>query len=253
MGYATAILGCEWLLEHGADTNVRSGKCKETPLFAAIRSGSTRLVRMLLDHGADPAISDADGMTPFMLAAATGAGDILELLEHAGAETTLPRGSQFLAACARGDTSSVQALLKVEPDIVTNLGERAISAFCRMAELGRAIGVQTCLEAGFPVGGAGQDGATALHFACYCGWAEVASLLIKAGAPLEVRDSTYSATPLGWALEGLLWNRNPKGDFIRIVQELLAAGASDENLRDRLKGEDANNPAMLELLSALGA
>ena len=250
-GYERAMLGCEWLLDHGADPNVRSGKCLETPLFAAIRSGSTRLVRMLLDHGADPGIPDVDGQTPYMLAAATGAGDILELLEQAGADTTLPGGAQFLAACAQGDTATVQEMLKSEPNLVSNLGEHAINAFCRMAELGRIVGVQTCLDAGVPVGGVGPDGGTALHFACYCGWADVVSLLINAVAPLEVEDSTYHGTPLGWALEGLLYNRNRRGDPIRIVRELLAAGASDENLRMRLDGDDAENPALVELMAAL--
>lgn len=251
-GYERAMLGCEWLLDHGADPNVRSGKCEEAPLFAAIRSGSTRLVRMLLEHGADPTIADVDGQTPYMLAAATGAGDILKLLEQAGADTTLQPGAQFLAACALGDSVKVREQLKSEPNLVTNLGDQAIHSFCRMAELGRIVGVQTCLDAGFPAGGVGPYGGTALHFACYCGWADAASMLIKAGAPLEVRDSTYNAPPLGWALEGLLWNRNPKGDFIRIVRELLAAGASDENLRERLESDDAENPAMVELMEALG-
>ena len=56
----------------------------------------------------------------------------------------------------------------------------------------------------------------------------------------------------GWVLEGFLWNRNPKGDGIRIVRELLAAGASDENLRQRMESDDAENPAMRELIAALG-
>ena len=250
--YANAMKGCEWLLDHGADPNVRSGECLETPMFPAARHGNTWMVKMLLDHGADPNIRNKDGLTPYMFAAVTGAGDVLELLAASGADTSLPGSGQFLADCALGRTDKVHAALRSDPDIVSRLTDRERSVICKMAEMGRTIGVKTCLDAGFPSDTRGEENATPLHFACYCQWADVASVLIQAGAPLEIRDATYDGTPLAWVLEGFLWNPNPKGDGIRIVKELLAAGASDENLRQRLETDDGANPKMQELVAALG-
>lgn len=250
--YEKAMKGCEWLLNHGADPNIRSSECQETPLFPAARHGNVWMVKMLLDHGADPNIRNKDGLTAYMFAAVTGAGDVLELLAAAGADTSLPGAGQFLADCALGHIEKVQAALRSDPDIVSRLTNIERSVICKMAEMGRTLGVKTCLEAGFPADTLGEGKATALHFACYCQWAETASVLINAGAPLELRDANYDATPLGWVLEGFLWNRNPKGDGIRIVRELLEAGASDENLRHRMESDDAENPAMLELVAALG-
>jgi ankyrin repeat protein len=250
--YERAMLGCEWLLDHGADPNLPSGECKETPVFPAVKNGNLRLAKALLDHRTDPNISNADGLTAYMFAAVTGAGDLLELLAERGANTTLPGHGQFLADCAEGQTDRVQAALLADPDLILKLSDKERSAICKMAEMGRTLGVKTCLEAGIPIDTLGEGNATALHFACYCQWDETAWLLIKAGAPLEVRDGTYNATPLGWVLEGFLWNRNAKGDGIRIVKELLAAGADDENLKQRLQTDDAENPAMIELMQALG-
>jgi len=41
---------------------------------------------------------------------------------------------------------------------------------------------------------------TPLHGAGWAGWPEVVSLLLEQGADSTVRDPTYGATPLGWAL-----------------------------------------------------
>jgi hypothetical protein len=41
--------------------------------------------------------------------------------------------------------------------------------------------------------------ATALHHAVYSGSLETVKVLVEAGAPLDVKDSAYGGTPLGWA------------------------------------------------------
>ncbi len=251
-GYENAMRGIEWLLEHGANPNVRSGECKETPLFPAVKNGNLRLVKMLLDHGADVNGADSEGRTPYMFAAVTGAGDVLEMLAARGADTNLPPPSPFLADCAMGRLDHVKEALQRDPNLVANLSDKERSVICKMAEMGRTVGVRTCLDVGFPIDTRGDENATALHFACYCQWDETASLLIDRGAPLEIRDATYDGTPLAWVLEGYLHNRNANGDGIKIVKHLLAAGASDENFRQRMETTDAENPAMIELLAALG-
>ncbi|KAJ3114657.1 NAD(P)H-quinone oxidoreductase subunit 5, chloroplastic [Phlyctochytrium bullatum] len=48
--------------------NVRAGKKQRTPLHSAAGMGSLGCIQILLEHGADPGMKDADGNTPLMLA-----------------------------------------------------------------------------------------------------------------------------------------------------------------------------------------
>jgi hypothetical protein len=82
------------------------------------------------------------------------------------------------------------------------------------------------LEAGWPVDGRGQHGATPLHWAAWHGNTEMARELLGRGAPLEVTDADYDGTPLNWAVYGSVHGWNCKtGDYAGTVEALLAAGA----------------------------
>jgi ankyrin repeat protein len=50
--------GAEWLIGLGADVN-EANKAGETPLIIAVQQRDTRLVRLLLQHGADPDHTDS--------------------------------------------------------------------------------------------------------------------------------------------------------------------------------------------------
>lgn len=77
----------ELLLAHGADPNQRMRSSTETrtvfthqwlfeegatPFLRAAQSGDLTLMRLLLEHGADPAIATEDGVTPLMVASGIG-------------------------------------------------------------------------------------------------------------------------------------------------------------------------------------
>jgi ankyrin repeat protein len=62
------------LLERGADPNRRGSPNAPPPLILAAGDTDPTLVTLLLAHGADPAIEDADGVTP--LARAVSAGSL---------------------------------------------------------------------------------------------------------------------------------------------------------------------------------
>jgi hypothetical protein len=57
--------------------------------------------------------------------------------------------------------------------------------------------------------------------------------------PLDLPDANHGSPPLGWACHGAQWCRNAKGDYVAVVEALLAAGA------------DANAPANSEGTSML--
>lgn len=58
-----------WLLERGADVNaVRQDDLKATALMTAAKAGEVALVELLLEHGADPSLTNSEGQTALDLA-----------------------------------------------------------------------------------------------------------------------------------------------------------------------------------------
>jgi hypothetical protein len=51
-------------------------------------------------------------------------------------------------------------------------------------------------------------------------------LLLERGAPVDIEDPCYHATPLGFALHDcLVEKRHPEGQFGPVVKSLIAAGS----------------------------
>ncbi|HEY0670142.1 MAG TPA: ankyrin repeat domain-containing protein [Sphingobacteriaceae bacterium] len=75
------------------------------------------------------------------------------------------------------------------------------------------------------------DGATALHWASFCGRDKLVDRLIKADAVIDAKDTEHKSTPLGWALHALMKNdkMNAHNQF-SCIKMLLRAGADKEKL-----------------------
>lgn len=77
-----------------------------------------------------------------------------------------------------------------------------------------------------------RDGATALHWASFCGRDKLVAKLIEAGAEIDRRDKTYNGTPMDWAIHVLA---NEKTGYYfhqsECIKLLLKAGA-DVSLLD---------------------
>ena len=75
------------------------------------------------------------------------------------------------------------------------------------------------------------DGASALHWAAFCGRDLLVDRLIKANAVIDLKDNTYNSTPLGWAIHALTTedkaNAHNQESCIKL---LLQAGADIEKL-----------------------
>jgi hypothetical protein len=84
----------------------------------------------------------------------------------------------------------------------------------------RTAAVRLLLEAGWAVETVGQ-GATALHWAAWHGNAEMVRALVERGAPPDVRDARFGATPAGWAQHGRenSWHRGT-GDYAAVMAML---------------------------------
>src|SRR5262249_2990419 len=69
---------------------------------------------------------------------------------------------------------------------------------------------------------------TGLHWAALGGHAAVVSALLRRGAPVDAQETTYGATPLGWALYA--WGNEPEPPAERFAPAATrrAAGANVE-------------------------
>jgi ankyrin repeat protein len=218
--------GLVWLLEHGADPNIRSGRDRETALHVAVRRGqAASIVRLLLEHGADVHARRGDGRTSWILARRGGFDELASILEEAGAaRETLAPADELLAACGRGDAA--EAKRRATPEVLASLGPADFRLLPEAASEGRAAAAHAYLEAGFPTDTTEEHGATALHHAAIHGNAALVRALLRHGADFGIVDPQHFSTPMGWACFGADFVREQDGDYAACVHALLDAGAS---------------------------
>ena len=207
--------GLGWLLDHGADPDVRCGDERETSLHVAARNGQApEVVRLLLDRGADVHARRGDGRSAWLLAMRGGHEAVARVLEEAGAEREdLSPADELLAACARG---VVTVAVPVEPEDHELLPEAA--------SRGRFDAVMAYLAAGFPVDAVDENGATALHHAAIQGNADAVRELLARGADRRREDPQHHSTPLGWAEFGRDQAIAPDGDYEACIRALATDG-----------------------------
>ena len=63
--------------------------------------------------------------------------------------------------------------------------------------------------------------------------AELTRLLLRLGAPLDVRDRQFGCSPLAWAAHGSANCRRADDDYRAVVEALLDAGAGRETSINR--------------------
>lgn len=203
--------GVRLLLSAGAnlkDTNQRG----ETALHWAVwRGRSPEIVAALLDGGADMDARRADGRTAYALAAQSRQAETANLLRSRGANTELSDLDRFLAE--GGDPPRTP----VHPDDYRLLTD--------LAQHHRTDSIRGLLAAGIPVDALGEHGATALHWACWKGYADLAQLLLENGASLTIHDGSYNAVASGWLFHGLHNCGDRSGDYPATLRLMLAAGA----------------------------
>ena len=188
------ITGLRLLLEAGANPN-ESGPHGVTALHWAVwRGRSAEVIAALLDSGADLEAKRHDGRTAYAMAVERGQQAVAVLLRARGAKMDSPPAIE----------SSI-------PDLVMSRSTTVIGAL---------------LAAGKPVNERGDMGATALHWACWKGYADLVELLLAHGASLTIEDEQVHATPPGWFVHGLHNCNEGAGDYPHVAHLLIAAGAA---------------------------
>jgi hypothetical protein len=170
------------------------------PAQAGVQAALTEL---LLDFGAEVDGNETRKWgTPLHTALAFGMIDAARVLERRGARVDLP------AAAGLGRVEDVARLLAAAD------GDARHQALALAAQLGHAEIVGLLVDAGEdpnrfnPVHGH----STPLHQAAVAGHEAVVRLLVERGARLDIRDTIWHGTPLGWAEHG---GRTAVADYLR--------------------------------------
>jgi ankyrin repeat protein len=229
--------GVAWLLSNGADANYL-GRWGWRPLHLALNhSVPLAYFEWLLDHGADPTLTDKNGVSPFGLAARMARGDVLDLFERRRFSVPLHGPDVFLAACARGNEAAARAIAADDPEIVERLQSENSGLVVDFAGGGNPAALRLLLDLGFDAGSARSRpewvrGETALHVTAARGRLESTKLLIERGAPLEAQNAGGN-TPLAVAIRCLEeqseWT--PNDYTVDIAVALIQAGAKLESVK----------------------
>jgi len=199
-----------------------------TTLHKAAVRGDFAIVKLLLDHGADPN-EDIDSTSPAAAFAAT--PEIRALLESHGAELSIYDTSGIehdddalgrLAADQR-DTCRVGAAIAMSADRPELLA-RLLCAGLRMPDihtscqgyLVRPDALRTLLAHGMSPDQMNWQHQTLLHWASLHDSSECGAILLDAGATITARDEEFRSTPLAWAA---------RADKPKMVEFLLSRGA----------------------------
>jgi ankyrin repeat protein len=196
----------------------------ETPLHWAVwRRRCVAIVGLLLDHGTPIDAKRNDGRTAYALAVETGQPATAELLVLRGAATNLPPLDRFLSACAAAPAAELDRILSGQPAMLVSPDDYRLLPDLTISHATSAV--RALLAVGVPVDTRGENGGTALHWACWKGYADIVKILLSHGASLAVEDTVFHATPAGWFSHGIRNCGDPTGDYPQVARELLAAGA----------------------------
>lgn len=181
------------ILEEGADPN---RKDEEFPLILAIRNGDNVSTELLLKAGANPNITNNDGLSALEMALNSGHATVALALLKNGAKAEPEMISECLDQIMKLERPGYW--VDVVKEMIENTNDLNING--------------------------GSMNMPALHYAAYIGQEEIVSALLKAGADANALDPEGWA-PIHWAVmkRDLLRLHLEK---LRIAEALLAAGAN---------------------------
>ncbi|CAG9861269.1 unnamed protein product [Phyllotreta striolata] len=181
------------LLSHGAGINTHSNEFKESALTLACYKGHLDMVRFLLEAGADQEHKTDEMHTALMEASMDGHVEVARLLLDSGAQVNMPTDSfespLTLAAC--GGHVDLAMLLIERGANIEEVNDEGYTPLMEAAREGHEEMVHLLLGQGANINAqTDETQETALTLACCGGFTEVADILLKGGADIELGAST---------------------------------------------------------------
>lgn len=190
------------LLKHRADIHIEAGY-KRTPLhYAAIISKNEKIIKLLLDYGADPNKQDLFGDTPLYQTAHHHRPEMLKVLLEQGADPNIKNNaglSPIHMVTKNCYMDMLELLLKYNADVnAVGLDGKAL---LHIAVKKNKIELMNLLLSYKPaIDKKDNDGKTPLHLAVEHNNKEMVKLLVHNGAKLDKKDKK-KRTPLYLAVE----------------------------------------------------
>jgi ankyrin repeat protein len=172
-GLGGQVEATRWLLDRGA----LAKKSERTPVWGAAQSGSVAVVRLLLDHGAEPGNS-------LQAAALEGHVEVVRLLLARGAKAD---GESLCNAAARGHAAIIDLLVAAGVDVESKDGFGQ-SALVVAAMGNQGASIDRLAAAGARIDQTDGDGRTPLMRAVENGSPQATARLLAAGAVVNRTD-----------------------------------------------------------------
>jgi len=183
------LAGVTRALKDGATVDVRDNRGR-TALLIATHRDEPATARVLIEAGANPNIKDNIQDSAFLYAGAEGRNEILKAILDTGkadlASTNRYGGTALIPAAHHGHPETVKILLRtgIDKDHVNNLGWTALLEAVILGDGGKVHTeiVRLLVKAKANVNIADREGVTPLGHAKRRGYAEIAKILMDAGA-----------------------------------------------------------------------
>ncbi len=184
----------------------------------AAAHGFRQRVVLLLDHGVDvDGRSPRTNRTAYEEALRAGHASVAEyLLERGAAKVELDPLETFALACIEGRRAEVLERLARDSTLLERLGHHGrVDMLHRAADGRRYDGIRLMVDLGVDINGmvpgTGLD-RSVLHNAAGWGGLELVRILVDLGADPNLRDPTFHAKAIGWALHN---NQHEVAEYLR--------------------------------------
>ncbi|MCB1140869.1 MAG: ankyrin repeat domain-containing protein [Leptospiraceae bacterium] len=190
--------GCmNLLLDTGVEHVNEIGSSGKSPLHLTCEAGNLTLTKKILELGADPNLTDSEGLTALYYASGKNDIELVECLLSKNADPALSALHPISNACDGGSISVVQLFLEtgMEPNFVNKNGEPLLlrAVHSQNPEL-----VELLIDRGANINQGNKEGRTPLMEAVISKNISIVELLLKKGADRSLKDNSgYSA--LTWA------------------------------------------------------
>ena len=244
----------KYLIDSGANVNAVGKSDNWTALMSAVSGDHLEIVKLLLKAGADASIVNNDGKTALDIAKEDSSASFKLLSDNdenvSNDNINTNKLESFRTAVINGDVNAVEKFLNdIDVDTPIQYDGTLSSPLLIASQLGHSSLVKLLIEHDADINFRNSVGDTPLVMAAFKGKERAASLLLKAGAKVDMADHSSQATPLMIA---------SYQNYYGIVYELLNYGANinavdDDGWSSLMSAASVGNDDIVHLLIDSGA